>query len=61
MTVVDAATNQVDTTVGVGSSPQALCYNPQDNKVYCANGGGVTVIDGTSNFVAPRYFLWVGA
>ena len=31
----------------------ALCYNPQDDKVYCANDNGdnVTVIDGASNQV----------
>ena len=33
--------------------PCALCYNPQDNKVYCANSGSddVTVIDGASDSV----------
>ncbi|MCX6844322.1 MAG: YncE family protein, partial [candidate division WOR-3 bacterium] len=35
------------------SMPSALCYNPQNNKVYCANFGAdnVTVIDGASNSV----------
>ena len=37
VTVIDGATNQVVATVAVGSNPEALCYNPQDNKVYCAN------------------------
>jgi YVTN family beta-propeller protein len=36
-----------------GSNPCALCYNSQDNKVYCANYGdsSETVIDGASNQV----------
>ena len=39
--------------MAAGSCPCALCYNPQDNKVYCANGGsdGVTVIGGASDSV----------
>jgi YVTN family beta-propeller protein len=42
-----------ETTIPVGSNPQALCYNPQNNKVYCANygSGNVTVVDGASNRV----------
>jgi len=51
--VIDGASNQVITTVAAGSGPYALCYNPLDDKVYCANtdGGNVTVIDGASNQV----------
>jgi YVTN family beta-propeller protein len=48
----------LDTTLGVGLQPWGLCYNPQDNKVYCANlgniegwYGSVTVIDGATNQV----------
>ena len=39
--------------MAAGSDPCALCYNPQDNKVYCANddSDSVTVIDGASNQV----------
>jgi len=35
------------------SFPYALCYNPTNNKVYCANyyGDSVTVIDGATNGV----------
>jgi YVTN family beta-propeller protein len=35
------------------SEPRALCYNPHDNKVYCANerSNNVTVIDGATNGV----------
>ena len=51
--MIDGASNQVIATVAVGSYPGALCYNPQNNKVYCANADGdnVTVIDGASNQV----------
>ena len=53
MTVIDGASNQVITTVAAGIRPCALCYNPQHDKVYCANvaATNVTVIDGTSNQV----------
>jgi YVTN family beta-propeller protein len=39
--------------VAADSRPCALCYNPQGNKIYCANyvGGNVTVIDGASDSV----------
>ncbi len=51
VTVIDGASNQVIATVAPGS--YLLCYNPQNNKVYCANyvSGNVTVIDGASNQV----------
>ena len=43
----------LETTINLpGSSyPFALCYNPENNKVYCANWGSgtVTVIDGATN------------
>jgi YVTN family beta-propeller protein len=39
--------------VATGAEPSALCYNPQGDKVCCANfsGHSVTVIDGASNQV----------
>jgi YVTN family beta-propeller protein len=50
--VIDGASNRVVTTVGVWYNPWALCYDPQDNKVYSANYiGGVTVIRGASDSV----------
>jgi YVTN family beta-propeller protein len=51
--VIDGATNLVITTVTAGDYPLALCYNPQNNKVYCANdnSGNVTVIEGATNQV----------
>jgi YVTN family beta-propeller protein len=33
VTVIDAALNQVVSTVAAGASPFALCYNPTDNKI----------------------------
>jgi YVTN family beta-propeller protein len=46
----------------VGSGPEALCYNPHDNKVYCANdwGDSVTVIDGSSNQVVATLAVGSG-
>jgi YVTN family beta-propeller protein len=52
--VIDCATTQVIATVTAGEGPCALCHNPQNNKVYCANSaynGTVTVIDGATNGV----------
>jgi YVTN family beta-propeller protein len=53
VTVIDGATNGVIATVTVGSYPVALCYNPTNNKVYCANrsDGYVSVIDGATDSV----------
>ena len=68
MTVIDGATNQIITTVTAGDYPDALCYNPQNNKVYCENhlSDNVTVIDGGTNQVlrtigvgdGPLDFTW---
>jgi YVTN family beta-propeller protein len=51
--VIDGATDSVLATVTAGTNPCALGYNPQDNKVYCANQGSanVTVIDGATDSV----------
>jgi len=68
VTVIDGATDRVIATVAVGERPLALCYNPTNNKVYCANAddSSVTVIDGTSDVVVatigvgagPNDFAW---
>jgi len=51
--VIDGASNQVIKAIAVGGYPRALGYNPNDNKVYCANlySNDVTVIDGGSDSV----------
>jgi len=51
VTAVNAQWLETTIQLDSGSTPWALCYNPQDNKVYCANwgGGDVTVIDGATN------------
>ena len=51
--VVDGATNARVARVPTGSTVDAICYNAQNNKVYCANynSANVTVIDGASNSV----------
>ena len=53
--VIDGATDSVIATVAVGGLPWALCYDSQNNSIYCANAGSddVAVIDGaTSQVVA---------
>jgi len=47
VTVIDGAADTVLATVPAGHNPYALCYNPENNKVYVANGNSfyVTVID----------------
>jgi len=51
--VIDGATSERVARVWTGSTVSAVCYNPQNNKVYCANQSddNVTVIDGASNAV----------
>jgi len=50
VTAIDGLSDNVITTYTVGYFPWHLCYGSQFNKVYCASTGGVTVIDGGSNF-----------
>jgi YVTN family beta-propeller protein len=51
--VIDGQTNQVITTVPVGAEPDALCYNPANNQVYCGTyqGNSVVVIDGAADTI----------
>lgn len=53
MTVIDAVGMSVITRLPVGRQPVALLWNPDGNRIYCANRGGssVTVIDGALNSV----------
>ncbi|MCK4385237.1 MAG: T9SS type A sorting domain-containing protein, partial [candidate division Zixibacteria bacterium] len=45
--------DSVIATVEVGDFPMALVYNPQNNKIYCANleSDNVTIIDGAGDSV----------
>jgi len=54
--VIDCGSDSVIATVRVGTWPQALCYSPADDKVYCADldTGLVFVIDGASDSVVAR-------
>lgn len=47
--VVDT-TNRVTKTILVGSSPSALCWNPVEGKVYCAND--ILVSDGSVSIIS---------
>ncbi|MEO0182771.1 MAG: FlgD immunoglobulin-like domain containing protein [candidate division WOR-3 bacterium] len=51
--VIDGATNQKIAAIPVGVKISDLCYNPTNNKVYCANyfSNDVTVIDGATDSV----------
>lgn len=53
---LSASAQWLETTIDLPSSPQAVCCNPANNRVYCAVGypgaaGAVVVIDGASNAV----------
>jgi YVTN family beta-propeller protein len=43
--VIAGAGDSVLATVSTRRGPSALCYNPENNKVYCS-GSGINVIDG---------------
>jgi YVTN family beta-propeller protein len=62
VTVIDGATDSVLATVPTGDEPRALCYDPQNNKVYCANNSGasVTVIDGVHDSVVTTISVGAG-
>jgi hypothetical protein len=48
--VIDGVSNQKIASVVTGNSPLVLCYDPTNNRVYCADEAGVvTAIDGASN------------
>ena len=53
LSVADSQWLETTITLDPGAGPCALCYNPTNNKVYCANSGSdnVTVIDGATNSV----------
>jgi len=54
----------LETTIQLpsGSGPHALCYNPQNNKVYCANldSDDVSVIDAEFVHAAPPLITTAG-
>jgi YVTN family beta-propeller protein len=47
VTVIDAASHAVVTTIGVGASPRGCAFNPESNRLYIGNAGedDVSVID----------------
>ncbi len=51
-----ASAQWLETTIALpdSSGPAALCFDPQDNKLFCANwdGDNVIVIDCSTNLVA---------
>lgn len=53
VTIINAATSAVITTLTTGAGSYYLCYNPTNNKVYCANSNTTTVsiIDGAADTV----------
>lgn len=66
MTVLGGAADSIIATTTTGGAPSALCYNPRDNKVYCAGSNSVAVISGASDQVfgtievgeSPCDFVW---
>jgi YVTN family beta-propeller protein len=62
VSVIDAATNTVTATVGVGNSPFGVAVTPDGSTVYVANAGSntVSVIDAATNAVTatiPGFYL----
>ncbi len=53
VSVIDSSTNTVIKTIPVGSAPQGVAYNSNNNDMYVANSnsGGVSVIDSSTNTV----------
>ncbi|MEH7148645.1 YncE family protein, partial [Priestia megaterium] len=53
ISVVNATTNNVVSTIPVGHQPVSLNGNPNNNRIYVTNGGSqtVSVIDGATNTV----------
>ncbi len=51
--VYDGSTYDPPVTIGVGSGPEILLYNPGNNRVYCANvaGHSISAIDGAGDSV----------
>ncbi|MFO7676611.1 MAG: hypothetical protein R6X12_09895 [bacterium] len=54
--VVDGAADTVIAYVG-GWAPGTLCYNPQNNKVYCGHDDVVSVIDGLGDTISATVAL----
>jgi YVTN family beta-propeller protein len=52
----------LETTVPAGTAPIALRYNPQNNRVYCANffAGTVTIVDAATDTVIGDAFTHGG-
>jgi DNA-binding beta-propeller fold protein YncE len=48
VSVIDATTNTVVTTISVGRAPWGVAINPENNRIYVANAwdSTVSVIDG---------------
>ena len=59
-----AASNRISVNLPVAPGPSVLCYNPQDDKVYCAGGridsGYVTVISGATNQILSILHVGTG-
>jgi len=59
--VIDGVTNAVVRTIAVGSDPIALCHNPTNNTVWCANNysRNVSVINAATNSVVATVLAGV--
>jgi DNA-binding beta-propeller fold protein YncE len=60
--VINAATNEIITTVAAGDYPCSITYNVALNKVYCSGttGSFITVIDGSFDSVVARIDVAAG-
>jgi YVTN family beta-propeller protein len=51
LTAIDPSADTVLATIAVPGGPMALCYGAQHNRLFCASGGAVSMIDPTRDSV----------
>jgi YVTN family beta-propeller protein len=62
VSVIDAATNTVSTTIPVGANPNGVAVSPDGSKVYVTNvdSNNVSVIDAATNAVSTTILVGSG-
>jgi YVTN family beta-propeller protein len=50
LTVVSGENDSILTEIAMGTAPRAVCYNPADNKLYCASqfANNIVIVDGST-------------
>jgi YVTN family beta-propeller protein len=55
VTVISCDSNTVKTTINTGGSPEILEYDDDSNRIFCAIGNQIVVIDGTADTIIDRF------